>query len=146
MSDALRRREVVTAFLRSRGKVLLVRRSARVGSYQGRWSAISGYLESGHTALQQALREIREETGLLAPQLGLRAGPLPLAVPAPELQTLWIVHGFLFDVAAPLAIALDWENTELRWSSPPELRELETVPALAELLHACLAGEQTGDD
>jgi len=53
---------VVTAFLQYAGRILLVQRSGRVGSYQGRWSAISGYLEDA-TPLAQACREIREETG-----------------------------------------------------------------------------------
>ena len=59
---------VVTAFLRHQDRVLLVRRSDRVGTYQGRWSAISGYLEDD-APLQQAYREIREETGLSQDQI-----------------------------------------------------------------------------
>ena len=59
----LNTRHVVTAFLRCGENILIVRRSKKVGSYQGLWSAISGYVEDP-TALQQALREIREETGV----------------------------------------------------------------------------------
>ena len=131
----LRPTPVVTAFLRHQGKVLLVRRSAGVGSYQGRWSAISGYLE-GPDPLRQALREIREETGLDPALLRLRARAEPLAVPAPELGTCWLVHPFLFDVEDPAGIRLDWENTELRWVAPSELVGMPTVPALAEALSA----------
>ena len=56
--NPLTRREVVTAFLRARGKILIVRRSRKVGTYQGRWSGISGYLEDP-TPHAQVLREIR---------------------------------------------------------------------------------------
>ena len=68
--DNLELREVVTAFLRHAGKILLVRRSGKVGSYQGCWSAISGYLEDS-TPLAQAQREIAEETGLTAADIQL---------------------------------------------------------------------------
>ena len=101
---ALRSKPVVTAFLRYRGRVLLVRRSGRVGSYQGRWSAISGYLEDPDP-LQQALREIREETGLDTEVLRLRARAEPLEVPAPELGICWMVHPFLFELDDPAGIA-----------------------------------------
>jgi 8-oxo-dGTP pyrophosphatase MutT (NUDIX family) len=126
---------VVTAFLRHQGRVLLVRRSARVGSYRGRWSAISGYLEDPDP-LQQALREVAEETGLDKAVLRLRARAEPLEVPAPELGVCWRVYPFLFEIDDPARIRLDWENTELCWVRPPELAAMNTVPALAEALAA----------
>ena len=57
-------KQVVTCFLRNRGDVLLLRRSQRVGSYQGKWGAVSGYVEG--TPEETAWREIEEETGLRA--------------------------------------------------------------------------------
>lgn len=38
--------EVITAFLRHEGKILLLQRSSEVGSYQGSWAAVSGHLEN----------------------------------------------------------------------------------------------------
>lgn len=139
-AERLRRREVVTAFLRHDGRLLLVRRSAQVGSYRGRWAGISGYLEEP-AALQQALREIREETGLTPDQMRLVAAGECLEVPARELGTLWVVHPFLFEVDNPEAIRLDWENVELKWITPDELAQYPTVPALAEALAACLRAQ-----
>lgn len=134
----MQRREVVTAFLRRNDELLLLRRSGDVGSYQGRWSAVSGYLEDP-TPLAQAKREILEECGLPASELTLIAVAAPLQVPAPELDTLWIVHPFLFELAGDLEPSLDWENLECRWVSPETLADLDCVPALAEALDACLA-------
>ncbi len=138
----LQTKPVVTAFLRRPdGRVLLVRRSAAVGSYQGRWSAISGHLEDP-TALDQAYREVREETGIQADALTLRADAAPIAIDAPEYETRWLVHPFLFDVADGVEPALDWENLEAAWVFPAELSGRETVPKLAEALAACLARER----
>src|SRR5206468_4292656 len=38
-------KRVVTAILRNRGQILIVRRSEKVGTFQARWSAISGNIE-----------------------------------------------------------------------------------------------------
>ena len=132
---------VVTAFLRYQDQFLLVRRSDRVGTYQGRWSAISGYLEDD-VPLQQAHREIREETGLSEDQLKLAATGLPLEIPAPELGRIWVVYPFLFDIHDPQHIQLDWENLEFNWVTPRDIRDYSTVPRLPETLRACLEAEQ----
>jgi len=132
---------VVTAFLRHRDRILLVRRSVRVGTYQGRWSGISGYLED-EVPLQQAYREIREETGLSQDQIKLAATGQPLEIPAPELDRIWVVYPFLFDIHDPQLVRLDWENLESDWVTPPDIPDYPTVPRLPETLSACLEAEQ----
>jgi 8-oxo-dGTP diphosphatase len=129
-------RNVVTAFLEHDGKILLVRRSQAVGTYQGRWSGISGYLE--HGPLEQALIEIREETGLSDNDVELVKQGEPLEILDAEQNRRWRVHPFLFRVKRPDAIRLDWENLELRWILPSEIDNYETVPSLKETLARCL--------
>jgi 8-oxo-dGTP diphosphatase len=127
---------VVTAFLRHKGRVMLVRRSQRVGTYRGCWSAISGFLEDS-TPLVQACREIREETGLPDNEIQLAASGEPLMIEAPELDRMWIVHPFLFDIDDPSKVQLDWENEQVHWVGPEELAKYPTVPQLQEALFAC---------
>src|SRR3989475_12589245 len=57
-------KRVVTAILRNRGQILIVRRSQKVGTFQGRWSAISGHIEGREDPKHRAIVEVREETGL----------------------------------------------------------------------------------
>ncbi len=133
---ALETRKVVTAFLQHDGKILLVRRSQKVGTYQGRWSGISGYLE--HEPLQQALIEIQEEVGLNEQDVELLRRGESLEVLDRERNIRWLVHPFLFKVKRPDAIELDWENVELRWILPTEIGSFPTVPALKETLARCL--------
>ena len=129
-------RQVVTAFLEHDGKVLLVRRSQSVGTYQDRWSGISGYLE--REPLAQALIEIREETGLSGNDIELVRQCEPLEILDAERNRRWRVHPFLFHVKRPDAVRLDWENLELRWVMPSEIDSYETVPSLKETLARCL--------
>lgn len=137
---ALEPTAVVTAFLRHDGRILLVQRSGRVGSYRGRWSAISGYIEEKKPLLQ-AYREISEETGLPAAEVHLVAAGEPIAIPAPELAKLWRVHPFLFEIDDPDNIRLDWENVAYRWVAPDEIKLYPTVPKLEEALRACLGNQ-----
>ena len=101
------------------------------------WAGVSGYLEDP-TPLLQALREIREETGLQDNDVRLVNAGKPLEVPAPDLGKLWVVHPFLFDITGSEAIRLDWENTEALWVLPEEVAALPGVPALAEALATVL--------
>lgn len=135
---------VVTAFLRHAGEVLLLRRSERVGSYRGRWAAVSGYLEEAD-ALTQALREVEEEAGIRRTELRLVQAGAPLVVDDERLGRRWVVHPFLFDVAARPSVRLDWEHTAHRWVSPAALAELPTVPRLRAALQACWPAAFPGD-
>ena len=139
--DTLQRREVVTAFLRHAGRILLVRRSDRVGTYRGRWSGISGYLEKTEP-LDQVRCEIQEETGLAPDSCRLASAGEPLVITDVDIGVQWKVHLFLFDIDDPAAIRLDWENRELVWVEPGELARYPTVPALQEALENCLRREQ----
>ena len=133
----MKQTDVVTSFLLRRtasgDEVLLLRRSERVGTYAGRWAGVSGYLESA-TPLEQAYREIEEETGLSRQDVRLLAKGEPLDVDDAALGVRWRVHPFLFEVEAPGLVNLDWEHTESRWVEPAGLGHYDTVPGLAQAL------------
>jgi 8-oxo-dGTP diphosphatase len=125
--DGTREVPVVTAFLqRPDGRVLLLLRSARVGSFQGRWAGVSGYLE-GRAPLEQALREIEEETGITPPEVALASEGRPVL--AREGSTIYIVHPFRFRTA-DRALRLDWEHVRAEWVDPSEIDRRVTVPKL----------------
>ena len=131
---------VVTCFLlrsgpHGRDEVLILRRSGRVRTYQGRWAGVSGYLEDEPAAAeQQVRREIQEETGLSSADIELAQAGEPLTFEDSELDTRWTVHPFLFRVRPGAAIAIDWEHTEARWVRPGALGRYRTVPRLREAL------------
>jgi PncC family amidohydrolase len=127
----IEQREVVTSFVECEGKVALLRRSAKVGTYQGRWAGVSGYLEEGRTLLQQALLEMEEEIGLKAEEVELVKEGGEVEALDMELHRRWIVHPFHFKIKQR-ELAIDWEHTELRWVLPSEIAQYETVPKLWE--------------
>jgi ADP-ribose pyrophosphatase YjhB (NUDIX family) len=131
--DGVREVRVVTAFLeRSDGKILLLRRSDRVGSFQGQWAAVSGFLEDP-TPLEQARREVAEETGVGRSDLELVRGGDPVLARVGE--TVYIVHPFRFATRNE-SVRLDWEHTEAEWVLPEEIVRRPTVPKLLEAWEA----------
>jgi len=132
LSGNLQEKHVVTCFLESDGEILLLRRSRQVGTYQGRWAGVSGYLEI--TPDEQALTEIAEETGLGEEDITpIRKGE-PLTVEDEELGTRWVVHPFLFHISDRSKIRIDWEHKELKWIAPGDISSYDTVPMLKETL------------
>src|SRR5947208_1696936 len=129
----VRGRSVVSVVLRNRGRILLVRRSAAVGTFRGQWSAISGYMEGREDPKSRAIREVREETGLRG--IRFRANAAPIL--ARDGATMFVVHPLLFD-APSRRVRLDWENVEYRWIRPEEINRYETVPRLPEVVAAVL--------
>jgi 8-oxo-dGTP diphosphatase len=129
---------VVTSFLLRSApegdRVLLLRRSERVRTYQGAWGGVSGYLEPGVEPLEQAYTEIHEEVGLPREAVRLLRTGEPLEFRDEGLGRSWRVHPFLFALDAAARIATDWETTEHTWAAPEELATLRTVPRLAEAL------------
>ncbi len=141
----IRPTHVVTCFLMRTDtpepRILIVRRSSRVGSYHGHWAGISGFVEEGVTPDEQAYTEIREETGLQGEQVKmLRRGAVVEYVDT-ELRRHFYVHPFLFRVLDPGAIHTDWEATGMRWIRPEELTNYETVPKLPEAYQSAVNGE-----
>jgi ADP-ribose pyrophosphatase YjhB (NUDIX family) len=123
---------VVTCFLESDSEILILRRSGQVGSYQGRWAGVSGYIET--TADEQALTEIEEETSLSEECLKLIKKGRPLVVKDDKLGVKWVVHPYLFHIKDRGKIKIDWEHKEARWIQPRDIDNFETVPKLQETL------------
>ena len=134
----LEERKVVTCFLESSGEILILRRGDRVGTYQGLWAGVSGYIEKDKTADEQALTEIQEETGLRAGDVQLIRKSGPLTVDDENLGIRWIVHPYLFHIIDQHRIKLDWEHKDGRWFRAEELPDYDTVPMLKEALEQVL--------
>lgn len=128
----MKEKQVVTCFLESGNKILILRRSKRVSSYPGKWAGISGYIET--TADDQAITEITEETSLTSDDFQMIKRGRPLLVEDLDLDTHWVVHPYLFNISDPTKIKIDWEHMEMKWIDPRQIDRSVTVPQLVETL------------
>jgi 8-oxo-dGTP pyrophosphatase MutT (NUDIX family) len=130
--------EVVTSFLLRDDKILILKRSQRVGTLRGKWAGVSGYLEEDNP-LGQAYKEIAEETGLNKSDLELVKEGVYIDVPdSVRSNYIWRVHPFLFRLRGFVKITLDWEHDEMRWITPHELVDYDTAPDLHRALEMVL--------
>jgi 8-oxo-dGTP diphosphatase len=128
--------QVVTCILEHDGKILLLKRSNQVGTYRGLWGGVAGYVEELEDPYDTAIKEIREEAGieLDALELVLKGNPIEISDTYEGRRYNWIVYPFLFHVQAKELVRIDWEHEEYRWVQPSEVRKLETVPGLDEVV------------
>jgi 8-oxo-dGTP pyrophosphatase MutT (NUDIX family) len=117
--------EVVTCFLRHKGKILILKRSDLVRTSKGRWAGVSGYVEEGEKPEETARKEIGEETGIKNPMLIRKGEPFSVKTE----NGIFCIHPFLFEVDTD-EVMIDWEHTEFRWIEPDEIDKYDTVPRL----------------
>lgn len=135
---------VVTSFITQDGKVLTLKRSDKVGSGRGLWAGVSGYIEIPEwrkplkpdekvyvaASRNQALTEIREETGLDSQDVKLIRRGTSISITSENLRTTWVIVPYLWEKTTDRAITLNWEHTEFKWVDPAEFPTEGTVNGL----------------
>lgn len=126
----MKQRHVVTSILMNKGKVLILKRSKKVGSFRGKWAGVSGFIEKNETPLQAAFKEIREETCLKKKDVKLWAKAEPVTTRKGGIE--WVVHPFLFETRTG-KIKTDWEHDCCEWIHAKDMKKYKTVPRLEEI-------------
>lgn len=125
---------VVTVFVEYDGKILLLKRSNKVRTYQGLWNTVAGYIDEERPIREIVLKELREELGIN------RSGIKELAIAESydvydkEINKTWIIHPTLVTLKSKPEIKLDWEHSEYCWIDTEEIVKFKTVYKLAESL------------
>ncbi|QQG40107.1 MAG: NUDIX domain-containing protein [Candidatus Aenigmatarchaeota archaeon] len=131
---------VVSAFVQSNEEVLLLKRSQKVGHYQGKWCGVAGYLDStDQPPIAKVLEEVNEETGIRKAAISRVRFGENYSWRDGETNKSWIVYPALVKVSGKPRITLDEEHTEHAWIKPHELRKFETVPNLDTSLRNALS-------
>lgn len=125
----------VTAILRENDRILILKRSMKVGSFQGRWAGVSGGMLSDESAEEAAVREIEEETTLKPEDYSFAVRGEAIYVRHDDI--VWKVHPFLVNLRSG-EVSIDWEHEEFRWVTQQELQSYETVPKLDTVIESLL--------
>ena len=105
-----------------------------MGSYQGKWGGVAGFIETDPDT--QALTEIREETGLQSSDIALVRKGTPLQIEDRVLDRKWTVHPYLFHARDRSKIRIDWEHSEMKWIDPSDIDNFDAVPGLKQVIAA----------
>jgi predicted aconitase with swiveling domain/8-oxo-dGTP pyrophosphatase MutT (NUDIX family) len=122
-------RHVVTVIVRSRGKILLLRRSDKVGSFRGQWAGVSGFIEDHEEDEDAARREILEEINIDVPRFSRKIDVQMFR----DGDAIWCVHPFLVDAKDP-KIETNWEHQAFKWVAPSDVSGYSTVPGLQQVI------------
>ena len=126
--------KIVTSFIKSNNKILILKRSEKVKSMKGLWAGISGIMEKDESPLERAKIEIFEEIGILENEIKLIKSTKEIRINSPQYKNHeWEIFPFLFESKKP-NVKLNWENSEFRWIEIEELKNYETVPSLEKIL------------
>lgn len=113
---------VALRHLRTTPEMLLMHRAG--GELDGIWSYVGGHVEAGETGWETALRELREETGLV-PE-ALYATSFCEQIYLARSDTVEIVPAFVALIAAEAEVHLNGEHSAFRWV--PFAEASERVP------------------
>ena len=107
-------------YIKDNGKTLMLFRNKKENDYhEGKWNGIGGKFEPGETPEECAIREIKEETGLIAEALTLKG---LITFPLFDGVDDWYV--FLFVITKFSGELIDSPEGELSWIDDDKLLEL----------------------
>ena len=118
----------VHGVISNRGRILVLRRAARMPYQPGAWDLPGGHLALAEDLEQCLLREVKEETGLeIAIERLLGVNKMPSE---PYIQAFYACRSLVYR-----KITLrPYEHAESRWVTPEEMAAMELIPYLKTIL------------
>ena len=121
---------VVTIFVQYQTKILLLKRSDKVGTYKEKWNAISGYLDEISPLEEKILEELEEEIGVTKKDIFHLSFGEPYTLIDNDIHKQFIVYPALAKLNKKSKIRLDWEHSEYCWIEPKNITQFDLIPDL----------------
>ncbi len=131
---------VATCYIGCNQKILFLKRNDRKTAVST-WCTPGGKLEQNETPLQAAIREVKEETGILLRPEKTKLMKI-IFVRISKLRQDYTLY--LFKAVLPKAqpsdypVVLNQEHTDYLWVDPEEAKKLNLVPGGKEILESIL--------
>jgi 8-oxo-dGTP pyrophosphatase MutT (NUDIX family) len=123
---------VIIIFIKYKNEILLLKRSDKVRTYQGKWNTVAGYLDGIKPIQEKALEEIQEETKINQENILSIQIRKFYEFNDREINKTWIIVPVLAELKNKCEIKLDWEHLEYKWIDPKELKNFNVVSNLEE--------------
>jgi dATP pyrophosphohydrolase len=112
------------------GIEFLIMKRADSQFYPGLWQMVTGKINSEEKAFEAALREIKEETGLIPLQLWV--APTINSFYEPQDEYICLLPVFAAKVGSGSEITISDEHTEFKWLGKEKAKELLAWPGQRE--------------
>ena len=129
---------VITIFVKFKEKILILKRSDKIGTYKNKWNVVAGYLDELRPVKDKVLDEIKEELGINKNNISDIHFGIPYKFIDNEINRIWIIHPVLVKLKNKPSIRLNWEHNQYKWIKPEELESFDIVPKLNESLRRIL--------
>lgn len=123
---------VLTCLVEYNDKILLLKRSDKVRTYQGLWNTVVGYLDEIRPLEEKAREELQEELGITADLIQKIKLGEPYELNDKNINKTWIIFPVLAELNKEPVIKLNWEHTEYKWIDPADLKKFDIVPNFEE--------------
>jgi dihydroneopterin triphosphate diphosphatase len=124
-------------------RYLLLRRSENDTIYPGMWQLVTGSMKEGERAVDAALREFREETGMVARRFWVV--PFVNSFYVPVNDAIHLCPVFAVEVLEDAQVALSHEHQEFSWCSIENAKQKLVWPGqryAVDLVHEYIVGGQ----
>jgi len=125
---------VITVFVKYKDKIILLKRSDKVGNYCGKWSTVTGFLDELKPLHEKVFEELEEELGVEKSIISSILMGKSFKLIDKNINKTWIIHPILVELQEMPKIKLDYEHIEFKWIKPEELNNFDTVPKLEKSL------------
>jgi len=129
---------VITIFIRYKEEILILKRSNKVATYQGRWNTVAGYIDELKPIHEKIIEEINEEIGVIKDNILRQKIGDTYTFKDMKTNKTWIVCPVLVELKNKPDIKLDWEHTEYKWIKPEEIKKYNIVPKIEESLRRAI--------
>lgn len=129
---------VITVFVKYKDKILILKRSDKVRTYQGKWNTVAGYLDELKPIHEKIVEELEEELGIDKNNISRVRFGEPYQFTDDEVNKTWIVHPALIELKQKPNIKLNWEHTEFKWIDAKDIIKYDVVSRLDESLKRVL--------
>jgi 8-oxo-dGTP diphosphatase len=117
------------------GKVLIVKRSNKVGDYKNKWNIVTGYIDNPKISVKEhAILEMHEEIGLNKKDIAKMEIMEPYDLYDRHLKKSYKVFAAIVHLKHMPVIKLNEENSEFAWVDPKDLNKYDSVSDLKKTL------------
>ena len=129
---------VINCFIKFQNEILLLKRSEKVSSYQGKWNSIGGFIDEAVSLENKAITEAKEELGITEENIKSIQTGKRIDFYDKDIDITWYIFPVLIELKAKPEIKLDWEHTDFVWINPEDLNKYDTVSDLENILKALI--------
>ena len=121
---------VLTIFITFKSKILLLKRSNKVGTYKNKWNTVTGYIDEKKPIINKIIEELNEELNITKKNISSYKIFKPFEFEDKNINKKWIIYPSIVKLKDNPIIKLDWEHSEYKWINPKDITKYDIVPKL----------------